>query len=615
MKILIKNLIFPILFIAVLVPSSVLSQIYQDHFGTGNSTGITVTSSDESNTNDGKKTLTGTGYFPDMAGASRFLAQASLGANYEEIEHVTSVGIENWIEEQMTMPIVPYIQKSQTILEEINQQIQQVHPGLEMDRLGEVSSITLYRSLFEDADVLRNKTAFSLLQILVVSRASIVLGNQLKGHMSYLDILYEGAFDNYRNLLESVTLHPMMGYYLSHLQNKKGDPSIGTLPDENYAREIMQLFSIGLFELNIDGTYKLDFDGNRIPTYDINDVQELAKVFTGLSGGAWDLKLFPELEGVPLDFDRRLNRYDITVPMIMYEEHHDQGEKTLPDGTVLPAGQSGMKDIQDVLDVLFNHPNIGPFVTKRMIQQMIKSNPSPAYVKKVALTFNNNGEGVRGDMGAVVKAILLDPEARDCNLIDDEKNGKLRQPIERLVQLFKAFDIEAPSGNVWFVDRVQIEEQLGQAFMASPSVFNFFTPFYAEDEFVAPNDMVSPEFQILHAVTAINYLNMAEDAIKDSPFRNRTEVNNNNPRLKFNNQDDPVLDFSDELTIYQTQGLSALLERLNLLLCHGQLSESTKNIIQGALQQMENEGGFSPRDILDNALYFIMVSPDYIILE
>ncbi len=615
MKIVKKKSIFVAHLLVFASFSSIYSQIYQDHFGTGNKVGVTVTSSDSNNSNEADHTLSGTGYFPDLEGASRLLAQASLGANYEEIENLTQVGIENWIEEQMSLSYVSYSQKAQTLLDEINLVIQQVHPGEEMDKPGEVTSMTFYKSILEDEDVLRNKTAFSLLQILVVSRASIILGGKLKGHMSYYDILYEGAFGNYRDILESVTLHPLMGFYLSHLQNKKGDPTIGTLPDENYAREIMQLFTIGLFELNTDGTYKLDANGEKNPTYNITDVQELAKVFTGLSGGAWNLEDFPQLEGAPLDFDRPLKRYDITVPMMMYEEHHEQGEKALVDGTVLPTGQTGMEDIQKALDVLFNHPNVGPFIAKRLIQQMVKSNPTPSYIKRVALTFNNNGEGIRGDMGAVIKAILLDPEARDCSWLGNANNGKLRQPIERLVQLFKAFNIEAPSGKIWFNDRDQIQEELGQAFMAAPTVFNFFTPFYAEVEYVEPNDMVSPEFQILHAVTTINYLNMAENAIKDKPFNNRTKVNSNNPRLRYNNQDYPVLDFSNEISLYQSDGISALLDRLNVLLCHGQMSDGTKSIIQGALQQMENQGEFNDRDILDNALYFIMASPDYIILK
>lgn len=609
------NKLFTTISIYFLLLVALNAQIYDTHFGRGNTVGVTVSSSSEQGADESKHTLNGTGYIPDMKGAARFLGQASIGATYEEIEYLTQLGIENWIDQQMEMPASSYVEKGLSLYEEVNQMIQTVHPNERMDRPGELTSFSLYNSLLNDDDVLRNKMAFSMLQLLVVSRSSIKLKDQLLGHMSYYDLLYKGAFGNYRDLIEDVSLHLMMGYYLSHFQNEKGDPSVGTLPDENFAREIMQLFTIGLHELNIDGTYKLDGNGERIPTYSITDVQELAKVFTGLSGGAWNLIGFPDLAGEPLVFNRSLNRYDITVPMAMYNEYHDQGEKVLVDGTVLAAGQEGMNDIQDALDVLFNHPNVGPFIATRMIQQMVKSNPTPAYVKRVALTFNNNGSGVRGDLAAVVKAILLDPEARDCIWLNDAKNGRLKQPIERLVQLFKAFDITSPSGRVWFNDPDIIREPLGQSFMSAPSVFNFFTPFYAEDKFVEPNDMVSPEFQILHAVTVINYINGIEDAIKDRPFRNRTGVNNNNPRLNYNNQDDPVFDFSEELSVLQSDGLDGLLNRLNILLCQGQMSDSTQSIIQGALQQMIDEGSFSAQDIVDTAIYFIIVSPDYIILE
>lgn len=595
--------------------SSLKAQTYPDHFGTGNTVGVTITSSHEDNSDKASHSLNGTGYYPDMVGASRFLGQAGLGANLEEIEYVTAMGIEPWIEEQMSMEFVPYLDKYKTLYQEIIEYISSVHPDPEVDRSRDFMAFAFYTAALKDDDVLRNKAAYALLQIFVISSANIRLNGRGYGQSSYYDILYNGAFGNFRDMLNDVSLHLMMGYYLSHFNNKKGDPSIGTLPDENYAREIMQLFTIGLYELNIDGSYKLDDSGNPIPTYDITDVQELAKVFTGLSGGAWDIEAFPIFENQPILPGRALNQYDMTVPMAMYEQWHDQGPKTLVDGTVLPPNQGGMKDIQDALDVLFNHPNVGPFIALRLIQQMVKSNPSPEYIERVATAFNNNGEGVRGDMGAVFRAVLLDPEARDCSWLDDAKNGRLKQPIERLVNLFRAFDIDTPSGRLWFEDRRVLFDQIEQAFMASPTVFNFFTPFYAEDNYVEPNDMVSPEFEILHAVTAINYLNLVEDAIKDVPFPNRTRINPNSPRLVINNGDRPFLDFNDEINVLQTEGIPALLDRLDLILCHGQLSEGTKSIIGSTLTQLQTSGAFEPRELVENALYFIMASPDYMIFE
>ena len=301
-----------------------------------------------------------------------------------------------------------------------------------------------------------------------------------------------------------------MGIYLSHFKNEKEDPEEGTLPDENYAREIMQLFTIGLLEMNNDGSLKLEEQGNTIPTYDITDVQELAKVFTGFSGGAWDLVKVPSNAGKPLTFNKGLNHYDLTVPMMMHEDRHDVGPKIMIDGSILPPNQTGLQDVNDAIDVLFHHPNVAPFFAIRLIQQLVKSNPSPEYINRVAMVFNDNGNGVRGDLEAVFKAVLTDPEARDCEWIDHPAAGRLLQPIERTVQLMKAFDVSVPSNLYWLRDRTLMYGKLEQAFLYAPSVFNFFTPFYAENEFVAPNDMVSPEFQLLNATSTIHYLNEIE---------------------------------------------------------------------------------------------------------
>ncbi|KAA3623046.1 MAG: DUF1800 family protein, partial [Bacteroidetes bacterium] len=499
---------------------------------------------------------------------------------------------------------------------EVNDLIQAEYPDADLDELRAYTDFVFWDKVFRGQDVLRNKAAFALNQIFVVSTRSIRLNGQGFGGSDYYDILYDGAFGNFRDIMSEVTLHPIMGYYLSHLHNRKGDPALGTLPDENYAREIMQLFTIGLYELNNDGSYKLDEDGERIPTYDILDIQELAKVFTGLSGGAWNVENFPNLEGQPLTFGNALNRYDLTVPMIMWQQHHEPGPKVMIDGTVIPAGQPGMQDIDQALDVLFNHPNVGPFIAIRLIQQLVKSNPTPAYINRVASAFNNNGHGERGDMQAVFRAVLTDPEARDCIWIDDPKTGKLRQPLERFTTVCRAFDIDSPSGKLWMSDAGFLFDRVEQTFMGAPTVFNFFTPFYAEDDYVAPNDMVSPEFQILHSVTAIHYLNWMEDMLTGQPFRNFTGVNPNNPRLVNNNADAPFLDFSDEIDVLESDGVSALIDRLDLILCHGELSDGSKTIIGDTITALQDApGNFSSETLVKSAIYFIVVAADYTILK
>jgi len=403
-------------------------------------------------------------------------------------------------------------------------------------------------------------------------------------------------------------LHPIMGIYLSTLKNARTDYALGTYPDENYAREVMQLFSIGLYELNNDGSFKKDENNQLISTYNIVDIQELAKVFTGFGPGA-------RTDAVPAAFNTGVGKTDFTVPMEMYESFHDKTPKTLIDGTHLPKNKAGLSDFEDVIDMLFNHSNVGPFIARRLIQNLVKSNPTPAYINRVATAFNNNGNGVRGDLKAVIKAILLDAEARICSDIDDDKAGKLIQPIERFTHLFKAFDIASPSGKLYLRDDIEYQDKLGQAFLESPSVFNFFSPFYAESNLVEPNGMVSPEFEILTTTSSIHYINLMENAVKYKPFNNRTALNPSTLYLAGNSNDKPYLDFTDEVNLLETFGIDALMERLNILLCRGSLSSSTKTTIINTINEyFDKMGGYTNERAVQDAIYFIMIS-EYPILK
>jgi len=597
------NFYFKLLLFSCL-PSWVLAQTYPDHFGTGQYVGISVSSSNESADNSALNSVNGTGITPDLVGAARFLAQATMGYNYEQIEYLNQIGIDAWLDEQFEMPPSSYAEKYRMIYDSAR-----IIAPYDDTPKGQYLNYTFYEMLVKEPDFLRHKIAFALSQILVISPATSILVDRGFGNSDYYDVLYQGAFGNYRDMLHDVTFHVSMGVYLSAFQNQKADFALGTFPDENYAREIMQLFSIGLLELNNDGTEKLDAAGNLIPTYDIGDVQELSKVFTGLGAGA-------TINGSALSFNKGKNVTDFTVPMAMYDVFHDKGEKTMIDGSVLPADQTGLEDINDAIDILFNHPNIAPFISIRLIQQLVKSNPSPAYVNRVANAFGNNGQGIRGDLKAVIKAILTDPEARNCNFIDTPRAGKLLQPIERLTNLFLAFDITTPSEKIWFRDGVDIREDLQQSFLAAPSVFNFFSPFYAENEFVLPNDMVSPEFQILNTTSGIHYINTVENMVKNQPFLNRTTANSTGTSLNPNTQDVPVLDLSDEMDILNTEGVSALLDRLNILLCRGQLSAKSKFIIQNTIMDYQTTlSSYTPERALQDAIYFIMISPNYMILK
>lgn len=580
------------------------AQYYDDHFGLGQKVGVTVSSSDESSESLSVYTLSGDGRPVDETQTSRFLAQATLGFNYDDINVVTTNGIDFWLDQQFSMPVKSFAAKYDEIYQEITSLITNT------DQRNDYLSYAFYDMTMKDADLLRNKMAFALSQIFVVSPFNHSdLDDEGLAVANYYDILYQNAFGNYKTILDEVSLHPVMGIYLSHFQNQKADLIQGKLPDENYAREIMQLFSIGLLELNNDGTYKLDENGNTIPTYSIEEVAELAKVFTGFSGTS----IGP---GYGEEFDESLREYDLKEPMVLFQEYHDKREKRLLGSITLPANQNGIDDLNTSLEMLFNHPNVGPFMATRLIQHLIKSNPTPAYVNRVATAFNNNGQGVRGDLQAVVHAILTDPEARDASWISDPRSGKLIQPIERFTKLFAAFNLNTPSGKFWLRDEYDFATKLEQGFLGAPSVFNFFTPFYAEGDFVGPNNMVSPEFQILNANTGISYLNRVEDALERKAFSNKTAASSNGNSMSTNDADEPEFDFSEEIALYNTEGISALLDRVDLLLCRGNLSSSTRMEIENLVaEKIENVSSYDINDVIIDVIYFVMISPDFVILK
>lgn len=566
-------------------------QTYEDYFGNGHQIGISTTSSDTSSQDKPDNSISGTGMIPDLKGSSRFLAQATLGFNYEEVENLSQVGISAWLEDQFAKPSTSYL---------ATYWAQLGVSGLpDITDLNDLKSYYLsrifYWNVLRGEDKLRQKMGFALSQILVTSIATG--GNWGDQYAEYYDILYQNAFGNYRDILGQVTYSASMGRYLSSIKNPKADYGLNRLPDENYAREVMQLFTIGLLELNNDGTLKLDSEGNAIPTYTNEDIQELAKVFTGMNYAY-------ERSGIANNnWNIGYSKYGRINGMKVFSAYHDVTPKRMIDGTVLPGGRSGNQDIEDALDLLFNHPNTGPFIGKRLIQNFVKSNPTPAYINRVAKVFNNNGKGVRGDLEAVLKAILTDPEARDCSWIDDPRNGKLAQPIERTTRLLAAFDVYTTPDSFYLRD--VNETGLGQQFMNAPTVFNFFTPFYQEEKYVAPENLVSPEFQILNDITAIENLNLSENRSKRRPFRNR-----------YPNGSDPALDLTDEINLMENQGTEAVLDRLDILLCRGQLSAQTRANITNAISQYQaNISNYTSERAVRDMIYFLTVSPDYLIIK
>ena len=297
-----------------------------------------------------------------------------------------------------------------------------------------------------------------------------------------------------------------MGVYLSMLGNQRADPARNISPDENYAREMMQLFTIGLVELNPDGTVRTDARGQEIPTYDQDIIEGFARVFTG-----WNYA-----EGANFNRARRTVANQ-TVPMELYPDYHSTESKQLLNGVQLPAGQSGQRDLEDALDNVFAHPNVGPFIATRLIERLVTSNPTPGYVQRVASTFNDNGGGVRGDLEAVVKAILLDVEARSANTTPS--GGKLKEPLLRLTQLWRAYDARSADGT--FVFRPSTNDVFAQGPLQSPSVFNFFSPFYAPPGEIADAGLTAPELQIATEFRNTLVTNYFYAQVFPPPFRPR----------------------------------------------------------------------------------------------
>ena len=407
------------------------------------------------------------------AEASRFLTQATFGPVPEEVADLQQRGYAGWLDHQFALPASRQLPYLQTLSQPVTQE----------DRLD-----AFFQNALRKPDQLRQRVAFALSEIFVVSDQGALFDQPL-GLADYYDLLAGNAFGNFRELMERVTLSPVMGVYLSMLANEKADPDRNIRPDENYARELLQLFTIGLVELRTDGSVRQDNGGVPLPTFDQAVIEGFARVNTGWTFG-----------GSPSFFEPS---FDYLRPMEPFANFHDTQTKRLLGGVTLPAGGSARQDLEAGLDLIFAHPNVGPFIGRQLIQRLVTSNPSPAYVARVAGTFNNNGSGVRGDLAAVVRAILLDPEARATPTGDTV--GKLKEPLLRLTALFRAYDATAPNGR-YLIDFAA--PLLGQAPLQSPSVFNFFRPGYAPPGEIASRELVSPEMQITTEFTAATFANV-----------------------------------------------------------------------------------------------------------
>jgi uncharacterized protein (DUF1800 family) len=505
------------------------------------------------------------------AEAFQLLNQATFGATEADAERVMNMGVEAWIDDQL--------KRSPSL--ELPRLLALPRPGLLFELQPDRVDAWFDNALHGD-DQLRQRVAFALSEIFVVSQNGALVDFPYS-LADYYDVLTRNAFGNFRDLLEAVTLHPAMGVYLSMLGNEKPNPAGNIRPDENYARELMQLFTIGLVKLNPDGTPQLDGNGQPIPTFDQSVVEGFAHVFTG-----WTYANVPDFHTQwPPDASQ-------SSPMQLWNGYHDTGAKTLLDGYTVPAGQTGAQDLEDALDDIFNHPNVGPFIATRLIQRLVTSNPSAAYVGRVASVFDDNGAGVRGDLGAVVRAILMDPEARPATRLDTD--GKVKEPLLRLTQLWRVYAAKSDGGR-YPIDYIWVF--FGQGPLQSPSVFNFFTPTFAPPGEIRERGLVAPELQI-----ATEYLNtFGSNFMFWQIFYWNWQADRSDENIT---EDTVLIDYSEEAGL--AGDVDALVSRVADKLLAGEMSDTLRNEITNVVGQIPSDQG-----VLRAAetIYLVVTSPEY----
>lgn len=545
------------------------------------------------------------------AEASRFLVQATFGPTAATIAALRSGGqtYAGWIAAQMALPItrhLPYYQarRAELLARDPN------NDGWQTPR-----NEAFWQAALRADDQLRQRMALALSEIIVISQFGSLDG-QHEATAKWYDMLLEEAFGNYRTLLGRVTRSPVMGEYLSMIRNAKPDPATGREPDENYAREIMQLFSIGLSQLHADGTLKLDADGLPIPTYTQSDIRGLAHVFTGW-GPFYDPANPPRWSdgSIAAQNDWFWWGWDSLNPMSFYPSYADQQNRTIVGGAVISGALVGDARLDAALDALFNHPNVGPFLARQLIQRFVTSNPSPGYVYRVASAFANNGAGVRGDLGATLRAVLLDYEARTSDVLADTAFGKLREPLLRMSHLLRACEaatIRAAAGDPRLFLNLQYSMP-EQAPLLSPSVFNFFQPVYSRPGPIGAAGLLSPEFQILTDTSVVSLFNNQYALTFWGMWTSElTPGQTDNVNV--------VLNLDSLVAILNTAGLTpvaaqnALLDELSRRLVSGRLSAGLRNEILQAFAELPSWYGYAndrQRSRVGLALGVIMASPEF----
>ncbi len=503
--------------------------------------------------------------------AGRLLDQMSFGPTAESIQQVEQEGLKAYLLDQLAQP---------ASLIEVSLPTNLPKDSLPVYCLRSAQGCVNYAwwdHAITGPDQLRQRVAFALSQIFVASEDSVWIG----AFPYYWDVLMNDAFTNWSTIMQDVTLSPAMGVYLNMMNSAKAPA--GSIPNENFARESMQLFSIGINQLNMDGTPVLDTTGQPVPNYTEAQVESFARVYTGWTSANADGSNPGKLVSG--------SHWVYTQPMVAVEKYHDQTAKTLLRGTVLAAGQTTEQDLEGALTNVFEDPSLPPFVCKQLIQHLVTSQPSPAYVARVAQVFANDGTGVRGDMGAVLTAILLDPEAREG---DDgsvvEGAGHLREPILWLTAVMRGLEATKSTGDASSYQGIDnAAAQLSEPLLQAPSVFNYFPPSYQ----LPDTSTLAPEFSLENSAMIIDKLNIADQIISNTLGKE-------------------AVDLSSTGTLGQLAAVSAdaLLDRLSLVFLHGEMSADMRNVIKDELAGISD-----PAQQVRVAVYLVITSPQFKVIR
>ncbi|GGC67408.1 hypothetical protein GCM10011396_12990 [Undibacterium terreum] len=506
------------------------------------------------------------------ADASRFLAQASMGASRAQIQQVQQLGYAGWLDAQFALPAS--MSRWDWLVAKGMNAITYRNTEAGFDSCA-------WRKLLSSSDTLRQRITLALSEITVVAIDGLVnSGWRAFSAAAYLDLLEANAFGNYRTLLGQISTSAPMGQFLTFRGNVKYNTSTGAQPDENYARELMQLFTIGLQQLNLDGTPKL-VNGATQDTYGQDDVTGLARVFTG-----WDFDMAGHDASTP-DFLRR--------PMIQIPSRHETGASSFL-GTTLPAGLNGAASMKAALDWIFAQPNVAPFISRQLIQKLVTSNPSPAYVARIATVFNNDGSGVKGNLKAVIRALLLDTEARIAPAAANTTApsfGKLREPILRFTAWARAYGASS-AADTWIIgDTSDPSTRLAQSPLRSPSVFNFYRPGYVPpNSAIAAASLEAPEFQITNESSVVGYVNYMQRAVSKGIS-------------------DVKADYSSLLPLADNP--QALLNEINTVLAAGQVGSSNLALMVGAINAMPTGTDARRNNRIYAALTLVLAAPEFIV--